>query len=275
MTNKHLQTTLTEIQKMRDPDMSLQIVLIPCYTDNYAVLLHDQNSKETICIDAPEARPILSALSERNWSLNTLLITHHHQDHISGIDQIKEITGAKTYGPEAEKLQIPNLDETVKEGTPITWSGRTIDVIETPGHTLGHVCYHFKDDKTLFTGDTLFALGCGRLFEGTPAQMWASLSKIMALPKSTKIYCGHEYTLSNAEFAIKQEPNNIDLQTRMLEIRAARGKNQPTLPTTLDLELRTNPFLRAASKELKEALNLQAASDEAVFTEVRHRKDKS
>lgn len=253
--------------------MSLETILVPCYTDNYAVLLHDDKTNKTICIDAPEARPILSALSERNWSLDTLLITHHHKDHIAGIDQIKEITGAKTYGPEAEKLQIPGLDELVKEGNPLTWSGREIDILETPGHTLGHVCYHFKEDNIIFTGDTLFALGCGRLFEGTPAQMWHSLSKLMPLPKKTKVYCGHEYTLSNAEFACKYEPNNIDLQTRILEIRAARSKNQPTIPTTIEKELLTNPFLRASSPELRENLNLANATDEEVFTEIRNRKN--
>lgn len=261
------------MKKERPPPMSLETILIPCYTDNYAVLLHDDKTNKTICIDAPEARPILSALSERDWSLDTLLITHHHNDHISGMEQLKEITGTKTYGPEAEKLKIPNLDEWVKEGTELNWSGRDIDVIETPGHTLGHVCYHFKEDNIIFTGDTLFALGCGRLFEGTPAQMWNSLTKLMELPKKTQIYCGHEYTLSNAEFALKYEPNNIDLQTRILEIRAARAKNQPTLPTTIEKELLTNPFLRASSTELRESLNLANASDEDVFTEIRERKN--
>jgi hydroxyacylglutathione hydrolase len=168
---------------------------------------------------------------------------------------------------------VPNLDELVKEGTPLTWSGREVDIIETPGHTLGHVCYHFKEDNIIFTGDTLFALGCGRLFEGTPAQMWNSLSKLMNLPKKTKVYCGHEYTLSNAEFACKYEPNNIDLQTRILEIRAARSKNQPTIPTTIEKELLTNPFLRASSPELRENLNLANATDEEVFTEIRNRKN--
>lgn len=255
--------------------MSLEIVLVPCYTDNYAVLLHDQKSGQTACIDAPEARPILSALAERDWKLNLLLITHHHKDHIAGNKQLKDITGTKIYGPKAEQKMIPDMDQLLTEQDTIEFAGHPITIIETPGHTKGHICYHFTQDKLLFTGDTLFALGCGRLFEDTPAKMWESLSKLNSLPKSTKIYCGHEYTLSNAEFALKQEPENIDLQTRIIEIRQARAKNQPTLPTTLELEQQTNPFLRPNSKEIRKILGMETATDEAVFTKLRQLKDQA
>lgn len=255
--------------------MSLETILVPCFTDNYAVLVHDTASNKTLCVDAPEARPILSALSERDWQLDTLLITHHHHDHIGGNDQLKSITGTKIIGPEAEKRQIPNMDETVSDGDEIEFAGHPIHVFATPGHTLGHVSYHWPDDHLLFSGDTLFALGCGRLFEGTPAQMWASLSKLKALPGKTQVFCGHEYTLSNAEFAISQEPDNIDLQMRLMEIRDKRSKNQPTLPSTIELEKRTNPFLRPDSAEIRKKLNLQSADDEAVFKELRRLKDQA
>lgn len=253
--------------------MTLEIIQVPCFTDNYAILLHESTSGETLCVDAPEARPILSALSEKGWKLTTLLITHKHHDHVGGIKQIKDITGAKTYGPAAEARDIPELDETLNEGDRITFAGHPIDVIDTPGHTSGHISYHWPDDKLLFAGDTLFVIGCGRLFEGTPAEMWNSLTKLMALPDGTALYCGHEYTLSNAEFAARLEPNNIDLQTRLIEIRAQRAKNQSTLPSTIGMEKRTNPFLRPDSTEIRETIGMQDEDNVAVFGKIRELKN--
>lgn len=253
--------------------MALEITTVPCLNDNYAVLLHETTTGETLCIDAPDARPIQTALAEKGWQLNTLLITHRHHDHVGGIELLKSIYNTKVYGPEKESKHIVALDEKLKDGESFTWSGHTIKVIETPGHTIGHICYHWPDDHLLFSGDTLFMAGCGRLFEGTAEDMWASLSKLASLPSQTKVYCGHEYTLSNAEFAMKVEPNNIDLQTRLIDIRKLRGANLPTMPSTIELELKTNPFLRPDSPEIRELLNLKSASDTDVFAEIRKRKD--
>lgn len=255
--------------------MTLEVALVPCLTDNYAVLLHDNSTNETLCVDAPDPRPIQTALAEHGWKLNALLITHHHHDHVAGLDLLKNIYKAKVYGPDRESNKIVNLDEKLSDGDSFTWAGRPINIIETPGHTMGHICYHMPDDDLIFTGDTLFMAGCGRLFEGTPKDMWASLSKLAKLPGKTKVYCGHEYTLSNAEFAIKLEPGNIDLQTRLIDIRKLRGTNSPTLPSTLDIEMRTNPFMRPDSREIRETLNLTTASDEEVFAAIRKRKDNS
>lgn len=253
--------------------MPLETILVPCLTDNYAVLVHDADTGKTLCVDAPDARPIQTALAEKNWKLDTILITHRHYDHVEGLELLKNVYKAKVIGPAAEAQHIPSLDEKVSEGASLEFAGHPIEVIETPGHTMGHVCYHWPEDKLLFSGDTLFILGCGRLFEGSPADMWASLSKLKSLPKDTKVYCGHEYTLSNAEFAIKIEPGNIDLQTRLVEIKEARSAMQPTLPSTIGAELKTNPFLRPDSTAIRTTLNMENAADEDVFAAIRKRKD--
>ncbi len=253
--------------------MALELIQIPCLSDNYTVLAHEPSTGETFCVDAPEARPILSILAEKGWKLTHLLITHHHEDHVQGLDQLKTQFGCKVYGPEAESDKIVGLDETLKEGDSFEFAGRPVTVFETPGHTLGHICYHLPEDKLLFSGDTLFVGGCGRIFEGTPAQMWNSLSKLAALPADTTFYCGHEYTLSNVEFAMKLEPNNIDLQTRLHEVREKRANNQPTVPSTIGAELKANPFLRPSSPEIRAHFGLESASDEEVFTKVREAKD--
>lgn len=253
--------------------MPLETILVPCLTDNYAVLVHDADTGKTLCVDAPDARPIQTALAEKNWKLDTILITHRHYDHVEGLELLKNVYKAKVIGPAAEAQHIPSLDEKVSEGASLEFAGHPIEVIETPGHTMGHVCYHWPEDKLLFSGDTLFILGCGRLFEGSPADMWDSLSKLKSLPKDTKVYCGHEYTLSNAEFAIKIEPGNIDLQTRLVEIKEARSAMQPTLPSTIGAELKTNPFLRPDSTAIRTTLNMENAADEDVFAAIRKRKD--
>lgn len=255
--------------------MSLEIQIVPCLKDNYAVLVHEPASKQTLLVDAPDARPIQTALADKNWTLTTILITHRHNDHVAGLDLLKSISNPTVYGPAKEASYIPQLDKHLNENDSLDFAGHPIHVIETPGHTRGHITYHWPDDHLLFSGDTLFALGCGRLFEGTAEDMWTSLTKLTKLPPATKIYCGHEYTLTNAEFALKLEPSNIDLQTRIIDIRDKRAQNEPTLPTTLELELKTNPFLRPNSKEIRTALNLENATDTEVFAEIRHRKNKS
>lgn len=255
--------------------MTLEIVQVPCLKDNYAILLHEDTTGETLCVDAPEARPILSALAERDWKLNTLLITHKHADHVGGSKQLKDIMGCKIYGPKAEAKDIPELDETLSEGDEISFAGHPIKVLETPGHTSGHISYHWPEDKLAFTGDTLFVMGSGRLFEGTPDQMWRSLSKLTALSDDTKVFCGHEYTLSNAEFAARLEPGNVDLQTRLIDIRSKRAKNQSTLPTTIGMEKRTNPFLRPGSDEIKKKVGMPFADEIAVFGKIRELKNQS
>lgn len=253
--------------------MSLELSLIPCLSDNYAVLIHETETGETACIDAPDARPIQAALGEKGWKLTALFITHHHHDHVDGLELLKSHYSARVYGPKAEAGKIIGLDETLSENDEFEFAGHKVKIFETPGHTMGHICYHLPDDDLLFSGDTLFVLGCGRLFEGTPSDMWASLSKLAALPPATKVYCGHEYTLSNAEFAAKLEPDNIDLQTRLIDIREKRSQNQPTLPSTIGEELKTNPFLRPASPEIRKTLAMPGESDEAVFAAIRKRKD--
>ncbi len=255
--------------------MSLEIEIVPCLQDNYAVLVHEPSSKSTLCVDAPDPRPIQTALAEKNWQLNTILVTHRHGDHTAGLDLLKSISNPTIYGPAKEAKYIPQLDNHLEEGDTFDFAGHPIEVLETPGHTKGHISYHWPDDQLLFSGDTLFALGCGRIFEGSAEQMWASLSKLATLPKTTQIFCGHEYTLTNAEFAAKLEPSNIDLQTRLIDIRAKRAKNEPTLPSTLELELKTNPFLRPSSKEIRNHLNLETAPDVDVFAAIRTCKDQA
>ena len=253
----------------------VQIELIPCRSDNYAVLLHDPVSGATALIDAPAAEPIAAALERRNWRLTHILVTHHHFDHVDGIEALKGATAAVVIGPAAEADRIPGIDVKVREGDRVEVGSLSAQVIETPGHTAGHVSYWFDRDGLLFSGDTLFALGCGRLFEGTPADMWASLSKLAALPPETRVYCGHEYTLSNAAFATTVDPHNTMLAERRLEIARLREEGRPTVPTTIGQELDTNPFLRAADPAVAEALGHPGAPAGAGITELRHRKDRA
>jgi hydroxyacylglutathione hydrolase len=254
---------------------TLETVLVPCLTDNYCVLLHDRMSGETAAIDAPHAGAIDAALSERGWQLNKIFITHHHTDHTAGIGELKAKYGAEVIGPEIEADRIPGLSRGVRQGTRLDFAGHAIDVIETPGHTLGHVSYYFPDDGIAFTGDTLFSLGCGRVFEGNAQMMWHSLGKIAALPDATEIYCGHEYTLSNGRFAMTVEPENETLKARVAEVEALRKAGTPTLPTTIGAEKATNPFLRPQSRAIRKRLGLEGAEDPQVFAHLRQLKNKA
>ncbi|KAB7742054.1 hydroxyacylglutathione hydrolase [Parvibaculum sedimenti] len=252
----------------------LQIYQFPALKDNYGYLVHDSATGATAAIDTPEVAAILNALDTTGWRLTHILNTHHHFDHAGGNAELKAKTGCTIIGPKGEKDLIPGIDRAVGEGDIVEVGSARARVIEVPGHTRGHVAYHFADDHVVFVGDTLFALGCGRLFEGTAAQMWTSLGKLMALPDDTTVYCAHEYTQSNARFALTVEPHNAALVARASEIDEKRARGEWTVPTTIALEKATNPFLRAASADLRATIGLTNAADVDVFAETRARKDK-
>jgi hydroxyacylglutathione hydrolase len=251
----------------------LEVVQFPCRSDNFGVLIHDPETGQTASIDAPELKPILEVLEQRGWTLNHIFTTHHHPDHVEANLDLKARYNCTITGPALEADRIPGIDKTVKGGDHFEFAGHRVDVIDCPGHTLGGISLHIPAEKLLFAADTLFALGCGRLLEGTPAQMWDSLSKLMRLPDDTNVYCGHEYTLSNAKFALTIDPNNEALVLRAMEIERLRADNKPTLPTTIGVEKATNPFLRASDGNIRENLNMANATDGEVFAEIRHRKD--
>lgn len=253
--------------------MAMEIEQFTCRSDNYGVLVRDAATGAAALIDAPEEAAILAAIERTGWTPSLLLITHHHPDHVEANLALKERFGLRIVGPRAEADRIPGIDERVAEGDTVRLGGQTVRVIETPGHTAGHVSYHLPDAGVAFTGDTLFALGCGRLFEAGPETMFASLAKLAALPDATQVYCGHEYTLSNARFALSVDPGNERLRARAGEIEALRAKGRPTLPTTIAEEKATNPFLRAGDPAIRKALGLEDAPDVAVFAELRRRKD--
>lgn len=253
---------------------SLEIFQFPCLTDNYGVLIHDDATGVTASIDAPEASAVTNALKEKGWSLTHILTTHHHGDHTGGNQALKQATGCTIVGPRAEASRIPGIDVQVGEGDEVAVGNFKAKVLETPGHTAGEISYWFADPGVAFVGDTLFALGCGRLFEGSAETMWNSLSKLMALPPETFVYCGHEYTLSNANFALTIEPGNTALLERAEEVRTLTDEGRPTLPTTIGLELETNPFLRPASPEIQERLGMQGEELWRIFGEIRQRKDR-
>ncbi len=236
-----------------------EIVLVPAFTDNYIFLVHAAATDETMVIDPGEAGPVLAEAAQRGWRIGQVLNTHWHADHTGGNLAIKAATGAIVTGPAAEAARIAGLDRTVAEGDAVAFGGVQGMVIDVPGHTAGHIAFHFADAAVVFVGDTLFALGCGRLFEGTAAQMFDSLGKLMALPQSTRVYCAHEYTATNARFAVTVDPGNPTLAERAAEIAHARAADQPTVPTTIGLERATNPFVRAATVDA--FARLRAAKD--------------
>lgn len=253
--------------------MPLEIVQIPVLNDNYVYLAREPQSGAVGVVDPAVHEPVLAELSRRNWTLTHILNTHHHPDHVGGNMALKEATSCKVIGPEADADRIPGLDIAVGDNEGINLGHETARVFDVPGHTKGHIAYWFADSEALFCGDTLFALGCGRLFEGTPAQMWTSLSKLRRLPDDTRVYCAHEYTESNARFAVTVDPGNEALQQRYDRIRELRAAGKPTVPSTLGEEKATNPFLRPMSDNIRQQLNMTGADDVAVFAEVRKRKD--
>ena len=252
---------------------ALEIVTVPCLSDNYAYLLRDAGTGAVAVIDAPEAAPIIAALAARGWGLDCIWLTHHHGDHVGGLAALVERFGAKVLGAAADADRLPGLDQAVREGETIALGASKAVVIDVSGHTLHHIAFHFPRAKALFSGDALFVLGCGRVFEGTHAMMWASLSKLARLDPATTVWCGHEYTLANLKFARTIEPDNKALAEQGAVIEAARAAGRPTVPSTIGRELAANPFLRAKEAPLQAALGLEGADPAAVFGEVRRRKD--
>jgi hydroxyacylglutathione hydrolase len=251
----------------------IDIHLVPCLKDNYAYILHGQRRDAVAVVDPSEAAPVLTALQSLGLSLTHILNTHHHFDHTGGNLELKALTGARIIGPRADADRIPGIDIPVSEGDLVAIGDTDAHVLEIPGHTRGHIAFWFGSANAVFTGDTMFAMGCGRLFEGTPAQMWSSLSKLSSLPAETRVYCGHEYTQSNGRFALTLEPDNIDLRTRMEEVDERRRQGLPTIPSTIGLELKTNPFLRPDAATLRRTLQLEDAGTVEVFAQIRRRKD--
>lgn len=252
---------------------ALEVVLVPVLSDNYVYIIRDVETEEVGVIDPGEAAPVERALSERNWTPSWILLTHHHADHIGAAQSLATAYGAKIAGAAADAERLPPLDARFVPDDDWTFGAQIVEIIDTPGHTVGHVALYFPKAKALFSGDTLFVLGCGRLFEGTALQMWRSLSKLAALPPETQVFCGHEYTLANARFAVTIEPENKALQDRVAEIEAQRAANEPTVPTSIGRENATNPFLRAGEPNVKASVGLPDADEAAVFAEIRRRKD--
>lgn len=236
----------------------LEVVRVPVLSDNYAWLVHDPASGETLAVDPGEAGPVLAAAAARGWRIGQVWATHWHPDHVAGIPEIKA-GGAVVTGPAAEAARIPTLDRTTAEGDELSLGEHRAAVMGTPGHTAGHVVFHFAAAGLLFTGDTLFAMGCGRLFEGTAAQMFGNMQRLAALPDDCQVYCGHEYTASNARFALTVDPDNAELRARAAEVEALRARGDATVPTTIGLERATNPFIRARSAD--ELASLRAGKD--------------
>lgn len=242
-------------------------------SDNYGVLMHDSATGQTAAIDAGHAADYKAAMKDTGWQLSHILVTHHHEDHIAGLAELASDTGCLVYGPSGDNPGHEHITNKLECGDQLEFGGTIIKVIATPGHTLDMLNFYLPEKKVCFTGDTLFSLGCGRIFEGTPEMMWDSLSKLMRLPADTVIYSSHEYTEANARFAITVDPHNGELQARIKNITDLRAQNRPTVPSLLSEELATNPFLRAGDASIRKHLAMQDASDSAVFTEIRHRKD--
>ena len=252
--------------------MPLEVTTLPCLSDNYAFLIHNTETGRTALVDAPEAAPIRAALQRMGWKLDQILITHHHADHVDGVDELRSAYGAEVIGAEADAHRLPKLDIAVQDGGSVTVCGEDAKVVDVSGHTVGHIAYLLPG--AAFTADSLMALGCGRVFEGTFEMMWNSLEKLAALDPDTMIYSGHDYTESNARFALSIEPDNPDLLARAESIREARLQGKATVPSRLSLELATNPFLRARLPEVKKLIGQPYASDAAAFAEIRQRKDR-
>ena len=251
----------------------LEIEIIPALSDNYVYLLHQPSSGATGVVDPAVAEPVLERLEEKGWDLDWIISTHHHADHTAGNLEVKERTGCRIVGPAADRDRIPGIDVAVGDGDRFRLGDAEAVIYDTPGHTRGHISYWFEGAKALFCADTLFSLGCGRLFEGSPEQMWASLQKFAPLPDDALVYCGHEYTLSNARFALTVDPDNEALRKRAAEVERLRQGGERTIPSTLGEERTANPFLRPDDPAIRRLLGMENASDAEVFGEIRRRKD--
>jgi len=249
----------------------LEVHQFACLADNYGYLLHDPDSGETACIDTPDAEAYLRETEARGWRITQIWNTHWHPDHAGGNAAIKAATGCRITAPEVDAPKIAGIDATVAGGDKVALGDWTAEVIDVGGHTMGHIAYHLPDAGIAFVGDSLFALGCGRMFEGTPPQFWASLSRLKALPPETTLYCAHEYTQSNARFALHADPDNVELQLYAHEVEAKRARGEPTVPMQLSRELAANPFLRADDEDMR---NRWGGTDPAeTFARLRAAKD--
>jgi hydroxyacylglutathione hydrolase len=255
--------------------LAAEIRLFPCLSDNFGYLIHDDATKATASIDAPEAGPIVKALEREGWKLTDILITHHHGDHVGGVAELKKKYGCRVVAPHDKSTKIANADLRVGNGDVVKVGELLARVLETPGHTLDHISYVFDGEKALFAADTLFSIGCGRVFEGTYPMMWDSLLRLRALPDDFKLYCGHEYTASNVKFALSVDSDNAALKARAAEVTRLRGENKPTIPSLLGEEKKTNIFLRADDPSVAIKLHMKGASAAEVFGELRERKNKS
>ena len=251
----------------------MKVIPIPCLTDNYAYIIKNNTSKKVGVVDPSETSPIINFLKKEKLKLDYILNTHHHFDHIGGNIELKKIYSAKIVGFKNDEHRIPGIDITLNDNEEWNFGDSKVKILHIPGHTSGHICFFFEKEKIAFTGDTLFSLGCGRIFEGNHKQMLESLNKIKALPLDTKIYCGHEYTYKNGEFCMKYDKNNIKLKKKFEIIKKLRSKNLPTIPTSLKDELNSNIFLRCDQNDLKIKLNMKNQKDFKVFKKVRDLKD--
>lgn len=240
---------------------------------NYGVLLHCPDTQRTACVDTGDADASMAAAREHGWSITDIWVTHHHHDHTDGVVELKERTAAKVIGPNRPDTPIQGVDHVIQEGDVFDFAGRGVTAIHTPGHTLDMINFYLPAESLLFSGDTLFTLGCGRLFEGDAPMMWKSLLKLAALPKDTVVYSSHEYTLANAAFAVTVDPDNAALQEQVDNVKKRRDNDEPTVPTTLAMELNTNPFLRPDDPGIRKHLGMTDASDAEVFAEIRRKKD--
>jgi len=252
----------------------LEVHQFPARSDNYGVLIHDPETGATASIDAPDADAVIEGLYQKGWTLTHILTTHHHGDHTAGNKRLKALTGCIVVGPKQEAGSIPAIDVEVSEGDGVAVGKRNGLVIETPGHTRGHVSYFFPDDGIVFVGDTLFSVGCGKLLEGDAKTMWSSLEKLAKLPPETKLYCGHEYTNNNCRFALTVEPENAALQLRAAQVATLAEEGKPALPTTIKQELATNPFLRPSSPAIQKRLGMEGRPLYEIFGEIRRCKDR-
>jgi hydroxyacylglutathione hydrolase len=255
--------------------MAAEIRTFTCLSDNFGYLIHDPETKATASIDAPEAGPVIAALEREGWTLSDILITHHHHDHVGGVAELKRKYQCRVVAPHDKSAKIADVDLRVAHGDVIKIGNMLTRVLETPGHTLDHISYVFDGEKALFAADTLFSIGCGRVFEGTYPMMWDSLLKLRALPDDFKLYCGHEYTASNVKFALTVEPDNAALRARAEEVTRLRAENKPTIPVALGEEKKANVFLRADEAAVAHKLHMKGADAVEVFRELRERKNKS
>jgi len=252
----------------------LEIHQFPCLSDNYGYLIHDAENDLTAAIDTPDVEAIQAALADKGWRLTHIFNTHHHPDHAGGNLELKAATRCQIIGPKADARRIPGIDIQYGDGDTFMFGSHPVEVFDTPGHTTGHIVYYLPKDGVAFVGDTLFSLGCGRLFEGSPGQMWGSLQKLMSWPDDTALYCAHEYTQANARFALSVEPGNAALVARSRAVDELRARKEPTVPTTLELEKATNPFLRPSSPEIQRAVGCDGSDLVEVFKRVRALKDR-